>query len=105
VVQDDHLPLAERQGGQGVAQVEQVGAELRDHGRRPQAQQRPGPAAQRPLGHGGQVDRDPPHPGLGQVVGAHPRPAGERPRVRLLEEVLGLGQSPVTANSWPSSRR
>jgi hypothetical protein len=42
VVQDDHLALPERQGGQGVAQVDQVRAELRDQRRRAKAQQCPG---------------------------------------------------------------
>ncbi|HEY6709877.1 MAG TPA: hypothetical protein VJB61_20070 [Actinomycetota bacterium] len=41
-MEDDHLPLGQRQGGQGVAQVEQLGAELGDQRRRAQAQQRLG---------------------------------------------------------------
>jgi hypothetical protein len=92
MVQHDHLPLAERQGTQRVVEVQQLGAQLGHRRRRAQSQQRHGPATQPSGGHGGQVQRHPPHPRLRAVVGAHLGPADIGAGVRLLEVVLGLGQ-------------
>jgi hypothetical protein len=64
MVQHDHLPLAERKRAQRLVEVEQLGAQLRDRRRRAQSQQRRGPASQSNGGHGGQVQRHPPHPRL-----------------------------------------
>jgi hypothetical protein len=40
VVQHDHLPLAQGERAQGVVEVEQLGTQLRDGGRRANSQQR-----------------------------------------------------------------
>jgi hypothetical protein len=71
----------------------------------PYAGQRGQEAAAAPGGAEGQVERDPPHPGLGQLVPGHLAPARGRPGEGLLSDVLGVGQVPGHPRSWTTSGR
>jgi hypothetical protein len=92
MVQGEHLSLGGGQGAQRRGEHQPVDRRARVRRRwcqpHQQAQPPSGPAQSLP----GQVDRHPPHPGLGQVVAADPRPAGHRPGERLLHDVLRFGK-------------